>query len=223
MLREEGPTSSVTISDTAIDANVTLFGGSATLVRDAFLGPGLWIDTVQTTHLWDATLTGVTTLALTTDDGNANTVDLDIRNTTFNQVQTSQLVFGGTQNVQLTSVQTCDPNGPSWIGMITGGAQVSRYWWLRVNAVDGTGTSLAGANVHILVQRLDPNTLPPFTVPNPAVDDIYLANSTTWPVSAPSGSVVYRAFEETRTTSARVLNNFFLDTGSAVFAETTSQ
>src|SRR5438552_8199392 len=69
--------------------------------------------------------------------------------------------------------------------MITGGAQVSRYWWLRVNAVDGTGTLLADANVHILLQRLDPNTLTPFTVPNPAVDDIYLANSTTWPVSAP--------------------------------------
>src|SRR2546426_1134625 len=223
MLREEGPTSSVTISDTAIDANVTLFGGSATLVRDAFLGPGLWIDTVQTTHLWDATLTGVTTLAFTTDDGNANTVDLDIRNTTFNQVQTPQLVFGGTQNVQLTSVQTFDPNGSWWVGMITGGAQVSRYWWLHVNAVDGTGTLLADANVHILLQRLDPNTLTPFTVPNPAVDDIYFANSTTWPVSAPSGSVVYRAFAESRTTSARILNNSYLATGSAVVDLTTYQ
>src|SRR3989475_176030 len=216
MLREEGPTSSVTISDTAIDANVTLFGGSATLVRDSFLGPGLWIDTVQTTHLWDATFTGVTTLAFTTDDGNANTVDLDIRNTTFNQVQTSQLVFGGTQNVQLTSVQTFDPNDSWWVGMITGGAQVSRYWWLHVNAVDGTGTLLADANVHILLQRLDPNTLTPFTVPNPAVDDIYFANSTTWPVSAPGGSILYRAFAESRTTSARILNNSYLATGSAV-------
>src|SRR3989475_697962 len=122
MLREEGPTSSVTMSDTAIDANVTLFGGSATLVRDSFLGPGLWIDTVQTTHLWDATLTGVTTLAFTTDDGNANTVD----------------------------------------------------------------------------------------------DDIYFANSTTWPVSAPGGSILYRAFAESRTTSARILNNSYLATGSAV-------
>src|SRR5437870_51054 len=223
MLREEGPTSSVAISDSTIDANVTLFGGSATLVRDSLLGPGFWIDTVQTTHLWDATLTGVTTLAFLTDDGNANTVDLDIRNTTFNQVQTSQLIFGGAQNVQLTSVQTFDPNGSWWVGMITGGAQVSLYWWLHVNAVDGTGTSLAGANVHILVQRLDPNTLTPFTVPNPAVDDIYLANSTTWPVSAPSGSVVYRAFEETRTTSARVLNNSYLATGSAVVDVTTYQ
>src|SRR3989441_734548 len=223
ILREEGPTSSVTISDTAIDANVTLFGGSATLVRDAFLGPGLWIDTVQTTHLWDATLTGVTTLALTTEGGNGNTVDLDIRNTTFNQVQTSQLVFSGTQNVQLTSVRTFDPNGSWWVGMITGGAQVSRYWWLHVNAVDGTGTLLADANVHILLQRLDPNTLTPFTVPNPAVDDIYFANSTTWPVSAPGGSILYRAFAESRTTSARILNNSYLATGSAVVDLTTYQ
>src|SRR6266705_3560877 len=208
MLREEGPTSSVTISDTAIDANVTLFGGSATLVRDSFLGPGLWIDTVQTTRLWDATLTGVTTLAFTTDDGNANTVDLDIRNTTFNQVQTCQLVFGGTQNVQLTSVQTFDPN---------------RYWWLQVNAVDGTGTLLSDANVHILLQRLDPNTLTPFTVPDPAVDDIYFANSTTWPVSAPSGSILYRAFAESRTTSVRILNNSYLAAGTAVVDLTTYQ
>src|SRR3989449_15369 len=223
MLREEGPTSSVTMSDTAIDANVTLFGGTATLVPDSFLVPGLWIDTVQTTHLWDATLTGVTTLAFTTDDGNANTVDLDIRNTTFNQVQTSQLVFGGTQNVQLTSVQTFDPNDSWWVGMITGGAQVSRYWWLQVNAVDGTGTLLSDANVHILLQRLDPNTLTPFTVPDPAVDDIYFTNSTTWPVSAPNGSILYRAFAETRTTSARILNNSYLATGSAVVDLTTYQ
>src|SRR2546425_9938545 len=223
MLREEGPTSSVAISDSTIDANVTLFGGSATLVRDSLLGPGFWIDTVQTTHLWDATLTGVTTLAFTTDDGNANTVDLDIRNTTFNQVQTSQLVFGGTQNVQLPSVQTFDPSGSWWVGMITGGARVSRYWWLHVNAVDGTGTLLSDANVHILLQRLDPNTLTPFTVPNPAVDDIYFANSTTWPVSAPSGSILYRAFAESRTTSARILNNSYLAAGTAVVDLTTYQ
>src|SRR5881296_481182 len=223
MLREEGPTSSVAISDSTIDANVTLFGGSATLVRDSFLGPNLWIDTVQTTHLWDASLPGVTNLAFLTDDGNANTVDLDIRNTTFNQIQTSQLVFGGTQNVQLTSVQTFDPSGSWWVGMITGGAQVSRYWWLHVNAVDGTGTLLSDANVRILLQRLDPNTLTPFTVPDPAVDDIYFANSTTWPVSAPSGSILYRAFAESRTTSARILNNSYLATGSAVVDLTTYQ
>src|SRR5437899_13036175 len=159
----------------------TLFPYTTLFRSDSFLGPGFWIDTVQTTHLLDATLTGVTTLAFLTDDGNANTVDLDIRNTTFNQVQTSQLIFGGAQNVQLTSVQTFDPNGSWWVGMITGGAQVSRYWWLHVNAVDGTGTLLADANVHILLQRLDPNTLTPFTVPTPARGDIYFATSPTGP------------------------------------------
>src|SRR3989442_956650 len=191
---------SVTITDTTINANVPLFGGNASLVRDSFLGPALWIDTVQKTSLWDATLTGVTSLALLTDDGNANTVDFDIRNTTFDQVQTSQLVFGGAQNVQLTSVQTYDPNGTWWVDMITGGAQVSRYWWLRVNAVDGTGTVLADAHVGITVQRLDPNTLIAFTVPNPGVDDIYQAATMVWPVSAPDRSIIYRAFAQTPTT-----------------------
>src|SRR5207245_10526825 len=135
----------------------------------------------------DAARSRVTSRSFLTDDGNANTFDPDIRNTTFNQVQTAQVIFGGAQSVQLTSVQTFDPNGSWWVGMITGGAQVSRYWWLHVNAVDGTGTSLAGANVHILVQRLDPNTLTPFTVPNPAVDHIYLVNSPSVPVPPASG------------------------------------
>src|SRR3989441_7210093 len=129
LLREDGATSSVTISDTTINANVTLFGGSASLVRDSVLRPTPSIVTVQKTNPLDATLTGVPSPALLTDDGNANTVDFDIRNTTFDQGQTSQLVFGGAQNVQLTSVQTYDPNGTWWVDMITGGAQVSRYWW----------------------------------------------------------------------------------------------
>src|SRR2546428_5417299 len=51
MLREEGPTSSVTMSDTAIDADVTLFGGRATLVRDSVLRPGRRIGTAPTTPL----------------------------------------------------------------------------------------------------------------------------------------------------------------------------
>src|SRR5207247_8434556 len=59
--------------------------------------------------------------------------------------------------------------------------------------------------------------------PDPAVDDIYFANTTTWPVSAPSGSILYRAFAESRTTSARILNNSYLATGSAVVDLTTYQ
>src|SRR2546430_12501775 len=75
----------------------------------------------------------------------------------------------------------------------------------------------------MLLQRLDPNTLTPFTGPDPAVKKKYFTNSTTWPVSAPNGSILYRAFAETRTTSARILNNSYLATGSAVVDLTTYQ
>ena len=221
LLREDGATSSVSIADSSVDGNVTLYGGSAALNRVHLSGPGLWIDTVQRTNLWDATLTGVTSLAISTDDGNANTVDVDIRNTTFDQLQTSQLVFGGLQNVQLTSVQTYDPDGTWWQTMITGGSVVSRYWWVTVDAVDGTGTLLADANVGITVQRMDPNTLTAFTVPDPAPGDIYYTTSTTWPVSAPLGFVVYRGFSEMRTTSTRSVNDSYLANGTAVIESTT--
>ena len=120
-------------------------------------------------------------------------------------------------------MQTYDPNGTWWVDMITGGAQVSRYWWLRVNAVDGTGTLLADANVGITVQRLDPNTLLAFTVPNPGVDDIYYAATMVWPVSAPDGFIVYRAFAESRTAGSRLLNNSYLANGTAVVDLTTYQ
>src|SRR2546427_10418773 len=107
--------------------------------------------------------------------------------------------------------------------MITGGAQVSRYWWLRVNAVDGTGTLLADANVGITVQRLDPNTLLVFTVPNPGVDDIYYAATLGRPASAPDGFILYRAFADSRTTGSRLLNNSYVATGTAVVDLTTYQ
>src|SRR3989441_3009720 len=87
MLREEGPTSSVTMSDTAIDANVTLFGGSATLAHHSVPVPGIWHETGRTRHLWHATLTGVPTLALTPEYGDASTVERHIRHTMLNQVQ----------------------------------------------------------------------------------------------------------------------------------------
>ncbi|HYS74165.1 MAG TPA: CARDB domain-containing protein, partial [Thermoplasmata archaeon] len=221
LLREDGATSSVSITDSTVDGNVTLYGGGATLVRVTLTGPGVSIDTVQRTNLWDASLSGVTSLAISTDDGDVNTVDVDVRNTTFDSLQTSQLVFGGSQNVQLTSVQTYDPDGTWWETMITGGSRVARYWWLTVDAVDGTGTLLADANVGITVQRMDPNTLINFTVPNPSPGDIYYTPSTTWPVSAPLGFIVYRAFSESRTVSTRSVNDSYLAQGSAVIEGTT--
>jgi len=99
-----------------------LFGGSGDPGCAMGSSSGLWIDTVQTTHLRDATSRA------SRPSPSRRTTEREHRrprhrNTTFNQVQTSQLVFGGTQNVQLTSVQTFDPSGSWWVGMITGGAR----------------------------------------------------------------------------------------------------
>lgn len=221
LLREDGPTSDVTIQDSVIDANVVLNGRSANLMHVTFLGAGLTMNTVQKSNLWDATLTGVTNLNLLTDDGNVNTVDVDIRNTTFDSIQTSQLVFGGNQNVHLTSVRTYDPNNAWWVGMITGNARVSRYSWLTVRAVDGAGARITGANVGITVRRLDPISLVNVTVPNPVAGDIYLAGNATWPISAPEGVILYRAFAESRTVSTRVVNNSYSATAYAVIRGTT--
>ena len=75
-----------------------------------------------------------------------NTPDFDIRNTTFNDILTPQLAFGGSQWAQLTSVVTNPgPGADFWTGMISGNAKVSRYWWLTVNGVDGTGTRYEGS------------------------------------------------------------------------------
>jgi ribosomal protein L40E len=222
-LRSSGATASVTVADTWVDANVSLMGGSATLARDTFIGPRLAIDTDERARLWDASLFGVTGLALLTDDGNAGTVDLDIRNTTFDESQTEQLVFRGTQAVQLTSVDLFDPDGTWWQPMITQGATVSRYWWLTIRAVDGTGTLLADANVTIDLERMDPVLLRRFRAPNPAADDIYYAATSVWPVQAPDGLVLYRAFQESRTSSpsGRVVNNSYFATGQAFLDLTT--
>ncbi len=209
--------SHVTISDSEIDSSVNLAGTDASLYRGTFLGPALTLDTAETSRLWDANLVGVTSLAFLTDDGNPATVDLDVRNTTFDQVQTSQLVFGGNQNVQLTSVNLYDPTGTWWSWMITGNAQVSRYWWLTIRAVDGTGTLLANANVNLTLYRVDPTTLNRGFAPTPGTDDLYYASDLTWPIVAPSGFVVYRAFAETRFASgaSRVVDNSYIANGTA--------
>ena len=72
-----------------------------------------------------------------------NTVDFDIRNTTFDSTLTAQLQFTGRQWVQLTSVTLNRPPGSDWwAGMIGQNAKVTRFGWQRVDAVDGTGTLL---------------------------------------------------------------------------------
>ncbi|MGQ0797268.1 MAG: CARDB domain-containing protein, partial [Methanobacteriota archaeon] len=215
LLRSVGATASVVVRDSVIDANVWVGGGSAWFVRDTFRGPSVSIDTDEAAHVWDANLAGVSSIALLTDDGNPATLDIDVRNTTFDATLSPQLVFTGQQYAQLTSVLVDDPTATWWTWMITENAWVARYVWLTVRAVDGTGTLLADANVTIDLDRLDPATLQPVNLPNPAVDDIYFAATNVWPVQAPEGLILYRAFWESRTVTTRVVDNAYIADGSA--------
>ena len=219
ILQSEGTTSVVSIEDSGVDGNLNLVGGTATLLGARLTGPAVTIDTSQKVNLWDSTFVGVTDLNLLTDDGNVNTVDFDIRNATFNQAQTGQLVFTGNQYVQLTSVSLYDPTNTWWTPMITGNSRVARYWWLTVRAVDGTGTLLANANATITVDRLDPDTLNQFAAPL-AAGDVYYTSDLAWPARTASGQILYRAFEESRVVSlaGRVVNNSYVATASASIA-----
>jgi ribosomal protein L40E len=223
LLRSDGTTSTVSLTDTSVSGNVSLAGASATLVRDDFLGPALTIDTsgsgAQTpVRLYDSALSGVSNLSLGTDYGSVSNLAFDIRNMTLDDVQTSQLVFGGTQYVQLTNVSLDDPTGTWYLNTITEGAKVDRYWWLSLNDVDGTGTLLERANATISLWRLDPVSGSLVTAPNPIPGNtIYNTASTTWPVSTTSGQVLYRAFMESRIAnpSSRVVNNTYVANGTA--------
>ena len=228
LLRSDGTTSTVSLIDTTVSGNVQLAGASATLIRDTFNGPGLSISTQSKTQLWDASLPGVTSLSLGTDLGINSSVAFDIRNVTFDQQQTSGLLFGGTQYVQFTNVQFYDPTGTWYLSMISGDAVVARYWWLTINAVDGTGTLLAEANASILLNRVDPKT-PSLQFPADPTggltpgDNIYGTTSTSWPVAAPTGSVLYKAFMESRTATSggRIVNNSYVANGTAFLQLTT--
>jgi len=227
LLRAEGTTSTVSLTDTTVSGNVELAGASATLIRDSFSGPGLYVSTQSRTRLWDAVLAGVTSLNLATDRGSNSSVAFDIRNVTFDDVQTADLQFRGTQYVQFTNVRFYDPSGTWYLSMISGNAVVARYWWLTLDAVDGTGTLLADANASIRLNRVDPRTLAqlPADAAGTLVpgDTIFGTTSTSWPVAAPTGSILYKAFMESRTSTSngRVVNNSYVANGTAFLQLTT--
>ncbi len=199
-LLRSNATATVTIQDSTIAANISLLGAGASLVRDTLMGPSLSVDTTALAKLYDLNLNAVTSISLLTDLGNPSSLALDIRNTTFNPTQTSQLHFSGTQDVQFTNVNVYDPYGTWYLGMIGGNAVVSRYWWMTLNDVDGTGTLLANANATILLQKINPTTLQVVPAPNPVPGDtIYFTPDTAWAVSAPLGMVLYRAYEDSWT------------------------
>ncbi len=213
LLRSEG-TAIVSLTDSTVRGNLSLMGARASLIRDTLNGPSLAIHTTSTTTFYDVSLPGVTSLSLASDRG-LGTVAFDIRNVTFDQVQTAQLQFSGTQNVQLTNVQLFDPTNTWYLTMISGTATVSRYWWLTVNDVDGTGTLLRQANATIYLWRMDPVTAKRVAVPDAAAGDVYFTSSIRNPFVAPSGSILYRAFQGTWTQSSQFLNNTYVADGSA--------
>ncbi len=222
MLRSNA-SAQVTVTDSTVNANVALMGAGTTLARDMFLGPDFSVHTTALLKLYDANLNAVQSISLLTDLGSNQSLAIDVRNVTFNQLLTPQLQFSGTQDVQLTNVSLYDPTGTWYLGMIGGSAIVSRYWWVDLNDVDGTGTLLASANATILVQRINPKTLQPVAAPNPVPGDTaYFTANTTWPVSAPLGTVLYRAYQDSWTANGgHTVNDTYVVSGTASVQGTT--
>lgn len=187
-------TSIIYASNSTVDADVVAKGASLTFDSVSFTGSSLFINTAERSELWDVTFVGTTSLGLRSDDWDVGTVDFDIRNVTFNQALTSQMAFGGKQNVQLTSGSTYVASGKDWWdGMVSQSAKLSRFWWLTVDAVDGTGNLLsAAANTRINVSYLSPSDLS-YARHTILPGDIYYTSSTSWPVLALEGRILYRA------------------------------
>ncbi len=191
----------LSVWDSTIGGEVVARGSSADLRRDTFAGDLLHVNTATVSRLWDADLLGVSTIEFASDQVGAGAVDFDIRNTTFSSALTGQLVFGGDQWAQLTSVTLTKP-GDWWAGMLTQSAHVTRYWWLTIEAVDGTGTRIQDSSTSVSLQRFNPATLQWDAVPNCSPDECYYNSNNTlaFPlmVGIPTGRLLYRAAAEDR-------------------------
>ena len=175
---------SLTLTRSTVLGDVTARGTSATLRRDAFGGSLLHVDTTTTSRLWDSTFPGVSELELVSDITPKVAPDFDIRNVTFSAALTAQLVFSGTQWASLTSVSLTKA-GDWWTGMLAQTAHVTRYWWLTVETVDGTGTRIVDPTTSVDVRRFNPVTTAWDPAPPCAVDECYFYSNMT----APSGSL----------------------------------
>jgi subtilase family serine protease/ribosomal protein L40E len=217
-LLEVGGTGVVELTDTLVQADVNIHGSSAFLNRVAFQSEKLAANTNGLTKIWDTGFQGTTALALRSEDASLASVDVDLRNTTFDATLTSQLVFGGHQYAHITNVTTTKMTR-WWEGMITQSAKVTRFWWLKVEAVDGTGAVLRPeSNTNISLYRMNTVTLRNENLPNPIPgNDIFGTNSTTWPVLAPHGTILYKAASEDRFASvqSQYMNATYTATGNA--------
>ncbi len=215
---EVGGTGVLELTDTLVQADVNIHGASVFLNRVAFQGKKLAVNTNGLTKVCDIEFQGTTALALRSEDASLASVDVDLRNTTLDASLTSQLVFGGHQYVHLTNVTTTRMTR-WWEGMITQKAKVTRFWWLRVEAVDGTGAVLRPeSNTNISLYRLNTVTLRNENLPDPTPgDDIFGTSSTTWPVLAPHGMILYKAASEDRFASvqSQYMNATYTASGNA--------
>lgn len=176
--------SRVSLESTVLDGDLKATGYDVSLKGADLDGSTLYVNTQNTSYIWDTVFWSVTTLSLKSNDGNRHTLDFDIRNVSFEDpALDQQLVFGGKQWVSLTNVSTYIPSGQDWwTNMITGNAKVSLYYWLTVELVDGTGTPLP---LSILtIKHLDPNTLNWTTVVNQT--------------AVVGGTYIYRALSQER-------------------------
>jgi subtilase family serine protease/ribosomal protein L40E len=215
---EVGGNGVVELTDTTVKADVSVHGASVFFNRVTFQGKRLHVDTAGLTKIWDPIMDGMNYIALRSDDGNVATSEIDLRNATLDQVLTSQLVFGGHQYAHITNVTTTKMTR-WWEGTITQKAKVTRFWWLAVEAVDGTGAFLRPeSNTNISLYRLNMISLRSESLPNPTPGvDIFGTNSTSWPVNAPQGMILYKAPSEDRFASvqAQYMNATYTASGNA--------
>ncbi|MFQ5553159.1 MAG: CARDB domain-containing protein, partial [Thermoplasmata archaeon] len=212
LIYSEG-SSAIDLRDGTLEGNVEARGSSVAL-RNITLGDSdLTFDTTGTSRLWDPTFAGDVSLSLLTDDGNTDTLDLDIRNATFDPSLGPSVVFSGTQYAQLTDVTFVDaPNW--WDNRVFASAKVGFHWWLTANAVDPIGNPVTDAN--ITLRRLDPGTLGFVAIPVPGPDDLYFGTYTPTHIEAPSGTILYRALAHERLASQGWANATYQANGSIV-------
>ncbi|UCD92595.1 MAG: hypothetical protein JSV43_01325 [Methanobacteriota archaeon] len=132
----------IVIETSSLEGSTYATGQSVSMKGVDLLGTELFIETSSKSEIWDSDFIEITGLFLLSDDGNVNTVDFDIRNVTDFLTDSNlfdQLVFGGSQLVELTSVPLPDE---WWLTVVTENAKIKVYWWLTVEMVDGTGSVL---------------------------------------------------------------------------------
>ncbi|HEV8594648.1 MAG TPA: CARDB domain-containing protein, partial [Thermoplasmata archaeon] len=187
----------LTVWNSVVGGDLIARGVSADLRGDTLSGSLVHVDTTLISRIWDTTFPGVATIELASDAPGAAAVDFDLRNLTFDPSLTAQLVFSGDQWAQLTSVSLSKP-GDWWTGMLTQSAHVTRYWWLTVETVDGTGTRIQDPTTVIGLTRFNPVTLLYDALSPCAAGDCYFNSNNSWMVGTPQGLLLYRAAAEER-------------------------